>query len=731
MSHDDTESGQETGGSLRRTLGLYAVLTISIGAMIGSGIFVLPGLAFKIGGPAIVLAFLLAGIVVLPAALSQSEMATAMPVAGGTYLYIDRAMGPLMGTIAGFGVWFSLVFKGAFALVGLSAYLEFFVDHPERPLAALLAVGLIVINLIGIHQTAKLQAALVSTVLILLVGFILFGAPRADAEAFTPFLSEGFKGLFSATAVVFVSYIGVTKVASVAEEIKRPGRTIPWSILISVGVAMVLYPAVVAVMVGVTPAAELAATETPVLTAAQHFLGTGGTYIIAGTAVLALLSMANAGVIASARYPFAMARNKLAPAFLATVGKRSGAPVAGITVTGVVLIFLVLFVPLLELAKLASAFQLLVFALVNLALIAFREAHLDWYQPKFRSPIYPVPQVFGIIASLLLLTQMGLVPLAGAAIFVAAGVVWYRVFGRSRAVKESATRDALRLRENAKLIQRSAAAVATGGRKHVLVLIRRPTSPARQHTLFRLAMRLTAADVGRIHIINFDARTRNMIPTVRDLARAEELGITVTSENYTDEDRRGMVHAFVEREGVDLFIADLPRDIRATRHITRDLRWLREHLICDSVFLRNRAVDNIDRIAILGTGGPYDPVKVELADHIGRYEDASIRFVHLTPADAPPKQAEAIVKYHRQLGETLTVPWDDRVRPTDHLVETLTELSIGANLVILGAPTHRFHLVADMADRIAEAVNCPALVVHTPTLERPNLLTRGIQWLIN
>lgn len=702
-----------------------------MGAMIGSGIFVLPGLAFKIGGPAIVLAFLLAGIVVLPAALSQSEMATAMPVAGGTYLYIDRAMGPLMGTIAGFGVWFSLVFKGAFALVGLSAYLEFFVDHPERPLAALLAVGLIVINLIGIHQTAKLQAALVSTVLILLVGFILFGTPHADAEAFTPFLSEGFKGLFSATAVVFVSYIGVTKVASVAEEIKRPGRTIPWSILISVGVAMVLYPAVVAVIVGVTPAAELAATETPVLTAAQQFLGTGGTYIIAGTAVLALLSMANAGVIASARYPFAMARNKLAPAFLATVGKRSGAPVAGITVTGVVLIFLVLFVPLLELAKLASAFQLLVFALVNLALIAFREAHLDWYQPKFRSPMYPVPQVFGIIASLLLLTQMGLVPLAGAALFVAAGVVWYRVFGRSRAVKESATRDALRLRENARLIQRSAAAVATGGRKHVLVLIRRPTSPARQHTLFRLAMRLTAADVGRIHIINFDARTRNMIPTVRDLARAEELGITVTSENYTDEDRRGMVHAFVEREGVDLFIADLPRDIRATRHISRDLRWLREHLICDSVFLRNRAVDNIDRIAILGTGGPYDPVKVELADHIGRYEDASIRFVHLTPADASPKQAEAIVEYHRQLGETLTVPWDDRVRPTDHLVETLTELSIGANLVILGAPTHRFHLVADMADRIAEAVNCPALVVHTPTLERPNLLTRGIQWLIN
>jgi amino acid transporter len=732
MSTNDTETGHKSsGGSLRRSLGLFAVLTISIGAMIGSGIFVLPGLAFKIGGPAVVLAFFLAGIVVLPAALSQSEMATAMPEAGGTYLYIDRAMGPLMGTIAGFGVWFSLVFKGAFALVGLSAYLAFFVEHPERPVAALLAVGLIVVNLIGLHQTAKLQTALVTAVLILLIGFIVLGAPNTQPEAFDPFFSEGLKGLFSATAVVFVSYIGVTKVASVAEEVKRPGRNIPLSILLSVGIAMLLYPAVVAVMVGVTPPALLAHSETPILTAAEQFLGTGGTYIVAGTAVLALLSMANAGIIASARYPFAMARNSLAPSFLAKIGSRSGAPVAGITVTGVVLILLVLFVPLIELAKLASAFQLLVFALVNLALIAFREAHLDWYQPEFRSPMYPAPQIFGIVASLLLLTQMGLIPIIGATAFVVAGVVWYRSFGRSRAVKESATRDALRLRENAKLIERTGAAVATGGRKHVLVLIRRPTSPSRQHTLFRLAMRLTAADGGRIHIINFDARVRDIIPTTADLARAEELGIIVTSEHYTDEDRRGMVHAFVEREGVDLFIADLPQDIRATRHITRDLHWLREHLICDSLYLRNRAVEDIHRIAVLGTGGPYDPVKIEIADHIGRYEDASIRFIHLTPADASPKQAEAIVEYHQELGTKLTVPWDDRVRPTDHLVETLTELSMGANLVILGAPTHRFHLVADLADRIAEAVDCPALIIHTPTLERPNLITRGVEWLIN
>jgi amino acid transporter len=731
LANQDPESSNPPAVALRRSLGLYAVLTISIGAMVGSGIFVLPGLAFKIAGPAVILAFFLAGLVVLPAALSQSEMATAMPEAGGTYLYIDRAMGPLMGTIAGFGVWFSLVFKAAFALVGLSAYLEFFVEHPERPVAAILALLLIAMNLFGVKQTAKLQALLVSIVLALLAGFIILGAPHVESARFEPFLPGGLKGLFSATAVVFVSYIGVTKVASVAEEVKRPGRNIPLSILTSVFIAMLLYPAVVAVMVGVTPAVELANTETPILTAAMQFLGTAGTYVVAGAAVLALLSMANAGIIASARYPFAMARNALAPEFLSQVGARSGAPTAGILVTGAALILLVLFVPLLELAKLASAFQLLVFALVNLALIAFRESHLTWYKPKFRSPWYPATQIFGIVTALLLMTQMGIVPILGAVLFVVAGVIWYRIFGQSRAVKESAARDAFRLREDARLVQGSAEAVATGGYKHVLVLIRRPTRPARQHTLFRLAVRLAEADGGRIHVINFDASTRHLVPTSADLEMAESLGIVVTTEHYSHEDRRGMVHSFVEREGVDLFIADLPQDLRATRHINRDLHWLREHLVCDSVFLRNRAVEEIDKIAVLGTGGPYDPVKIGIADHIARHENAEIRFVHLLPPDAPPGQVESIGDYHVQLGEVLNVPWDERVKPTDDLIDTLTQFSRGANLVILGAPTHRFALVTDLADRIAEAVDCPALLVHTPSLEQPGLVTRSIQWLVN
>ncbi len=722
----------DSTGTLHRTLGLYAVFTISIGAMIGSGIFVLPGIAFDIAGPAVVLSFVIAGLVVVPAATAKAEMATAMPEAGGTYLYIDRAMGPLMGTIAGFGVWFSLVFKAAFAIDGLGAYLEHFFDVPAPADAVVIALVLITINLIGVKQTAGVQAALVTVVFAALALFVIIGFGDVESERFVPFAPNGIQGVLSAAGLVFVSYAGVTKIASVAEEVKRPGRNIPIGILASIGIMLILYPAIVAVLVGVTPADELASSVTPMATAAEQFMGTFGVIAISVVAVLALVSMANAGLLASARYPFAMARNNLAPSFLRKIGTRSGAPIAAISVTGAMLIILILSVPLIELAKLASAFQLLVFALENLALIAFREGRLDWYRPTFRAPLYPWLQIFGILGSLVLLTQMGLVPTIGALLFIVVGIVWYRAFGKSRASRESAARDALRARADDRRVELAAAAVAPGaGRRHVLVLIRRPTRPARQRTLMRLALEFAAAPGGKIHVLHFDPTSPGAAPTAEELHRAAELGIEITTDEPGDADRRGAVHAYAENQDVDLFLADLPQELRATRHVIRDLRWLREHLSCDSVFLRNRSVGDIDTIVIMGTGGPYDPVKLGLAHRIAVAEQAKIRFVHVANEEATEAQMESIAEYHDRLGAVLTADWDSRIEPHGDLVDSLTELSRGANLVMLGAPSHRFHVVTDLADRLAESVDCPALLVHTPIHEKANAVVRWVERFIS
>ncbi|WP_299266587.1 APC family permease [Halorientalis sp.] len=435
---------------LERDLGLYATVTISMGAMIGSGIFVLPALGFKKAGPAVVIAYILAGLVVLPAALSKAEMATAMPESGGTYIYIDRAMGPLAGTVAGIGAWFSLVFKSSFALVGLGAYLLLLVPLSGglvKAVALGLAALIIILNIVGTEQSGKAQSIIVTAVVVALAAYVLNAGVAVDATRFDGFTQKGTGGVVTAAAFVFVSYAGVTKIASVAEEIEDPDRNLPRGILISMGVMMVLYTLVVAAVVGLNDAKTLTTTGpgagdspslTPMADGAGQLLGGVGVTVIAVVAILALTSMANAGVLASSRFPLAMSRDSLAPGGLARVSERFQTPRNAILVTGVLLLALIAFVPVVELAKLASAFQILVFSIVNLALIVFRTSGVESYQPSFRSPGYPFVQLFGVVGGFALLTQMGILPILGAAGIIVGGVAWYLLYGRSRTDRKGA-----------------------------------------------------------------------------------------------------------------------------------------------------------------------------------------------------------------------------------------------------------------------------------------------------
>jgi amino acid transporter len=323
-------------------------------------------------------------------------MATAMPEAGGTYIYIERGMGPLLGTIAGVGTWFSLSFKGALALVGGVPYLLLLFDLPLKPVALALAAVLILVNVVGAKQTGRLQTVIVVVMLAALGWFAAGSAGSVASANYANFFDDGVGGLLAATGLVFVSYAGVTKVASVAEEIEDPGRNIPIGILGSLAFTTLLYVGIVAVLVGVTDPGTVAGSLTPVAVAAEQTLGQAGVYAVILAAILALVSTANAGILSSSRYPFAMSRDSLAPPSLSAVSERFGTPVTAITLTGAVLLALIAFVPIIEIAKLASAFQIMVFALVNLAVVAFRNSAVD-YDPEFESPLYPWMQLFGVV----------------------------------------------------------------------------------------------------------------------------------------------------------------------------------------------------------------------------------------------------------------------------------------------------------------------------------------------
>jgi len=421
-----------------------------MGAMIGSGIFVLPALGYKKAGPAVIVAYILAGLVVLPPVLSKSEMATAMPESGGTYLYIDRALGPMFGTVAGIGAWFSLVFKSAFALAGLGSYLLLLAPGVGtgalKYVALALAVLIVILNIVGTEVTGKAQAVVVTGVLVSLGVYVLNSGAEVgsafDVSRFDNFVSHGGGGIVVAAAFVFVSYAGVTKIASVAEEVKNPGRNIPLAMVGSLFAILVVYTLVVAAVVGLNEPGVLEhggpdgdASLTPMADGAGALLGGFGTVFISVVAIAALVGAANIGILSSSRFPLAMSRDNLLPPFVRKVDPKYMTPRNSILLTGVLLCALIAFVNVIELAKLASAFQILVFSAENTALVAFREADPPSYEPEWKSPMYPYVQIFGVVGGLILLGAMfsaSTLSIVGAFVITAGGLLVYFGYGRSR-----------------------------------------------------------------------------------------------------------------------------------------------------------------------------------------------------------------------------------------------------------------------------------------------------------
>jgi len=419
--------GERSGGGparLSKELGLFDVYAISTGAMFSSGFFLLPGLAAAETGPSVVLAYLLAGIFIVPAMLSGAELSTAMPRAGGAYYFLDRALGPMVGTVGGLGAWFALVLKSAFALVGMGAYLALVADVPIKPVAVALTVVFAVLNAVGAKETSRLQRILVTALVGILILFILQGIawigaePRGVGERMTPFLAFGAEGLVATVGLVFVSYAGLTKVCSVAEEIRRPERNIALGMGLSLVTATVIYVVGVLVMVAAVEPSGLRSDLTPVATAAREIF-------------------ACAGVLSASRYPLAMARDRLLPGPLAELG-RHGTPKLSIFITAGVIAASILVLDIQGLAKLASAFGLLLFALLNLAVIVMRESGIETYDPGFRSPLYPWMQVAGMLIPLWLIAGMGQMALLFTLGLVGVCLVWFFAYARARVVRTGA-----------------------------------------------------------------------------------------------------------------------------------------------------------------------------------------------------------------------------------------------------------------------------------------------------
>jgi len=417
--------------NLLKTLGLTDVFCISVGAMISSGIFILPGMAFARIGPAVFLSYLLAGICALLGSLATIELATAMPRSGGIYFYTVRSLGPIAGTISGLLNWSAIALKSSFAIFGMSEVMYQLLGLNPYWCGIFLVIVFMIINLIGTSAAAWTQIFMVLLLLAAMIAYIVLDFPQVQVSRFSPLFAgdKSHWALWAEAAFVFVSFGGLLDVASVSEEIKNPKRDLPSGMISGIIVVMVLYVLTLIVTVGVSDPEKLAKSLTPLADVAQARYGLIGFIVITAGAIMAFVTTANAGLMAASRFPFAMARDQLVPElFSRTYGKRN-MPLPALFLTGGVMMA-VQFLPLEKLVTVASTVIMVSFILTNLAVIILRESNIQNYQPSFKTPLYPLMPILSIGLFCLLIVDLGMASIQITLGMVFAGFLIYFFFGR-------------------------------------------------------------------------------------------------------------------------------------------------------------------------------------------------------------------------------------------------------------------------------------------------------------
>ena len=451
---ESSDSGEVT---LSRELSLFTVTMIGIGGMIGAGIFVLTGIAAGIAGPALILAFLLNGLVTSLTAMSYAELGSALPGAGGGYQWIKEALGGTLGFVSGWMSWFAQAVAGslyALAFGRFAAELVHVAGIPTFGLTinqisllfmTLIIITFTIINYIGSSETASVGNTLTVIKIVILGFLVIFGAlamSRMDGwqDRFTTgFLPNGLVGVFIAMGFTFIAFEGYEIIAQSGEEVLDPIRNIPKAIFISISVAVVVYILVGIVAVGaITPPGDLAAYEylgdkgeIAIIEVAQQVFPWGiGGLILLLSGLASTTSALNATTYASSRVSFAMGRDHNLPEFFARIHPKRHTPYLAVVATGALMTLMAWTLPIEDVAASASIMFLLLFMLVNFAVLFLRLQSPE-LERGFRVPLFPILPVLAIISNAFLAVNVfRFSPIAWvfAVVWIAIGLLAYSFY---------------------------------------------------------------------------------------------------------------------------------------------------------------------------------------------------------------------------------------------------------------------------------------------------------------
>jgi APA family basic amino acid/polyamine antiporter len=691
--------------TLVRTLSLPSAIAISVGGML-SGIFVLPGVAFGITGPSVSLAFLVAGICIIPAVLSKAELATAMPKSGGTYVYIDRAFGPLFGVVSGIGLWLSLLLKSAFSLVGLSAYLYVLVelDSLYTTIVAIVSLLLVlVLNLFGVKKVGNAQLAIVGISVTSLVVLIAVGFNSVSVVPPTEFLSEGTLGFFGGVAFLYISYAGVTKIAAIAGEISQPEKNLPRTMIISLLLIMAVYVCVSMVLVRFVDGAALSTDIRPIYTAAAEIGGPIAGYIAGVVGVMTLLSMANSGLLASSRFPFAMARDGALPKVFTSISKQYLTPVFSIIVTAIAIALAIIFLDVVKIAKLASAFKVLMFVSVNLAVIVFRETNAQWYRPKYKSPLYPFVQIFGILSGLFLLAFLGLQALLSVLAVFIIGFLVFLAYGRKtnrsgllsnygifsflfRGRRAGTSETELDQEEVIEGIYSSDSQI-------VVPLLGDETSP---EMIVEVASSINPKNsVNAINIIEAPDQTFledvNLISPKdesvkrRILSLRESKNTKITFESLPTHDVVNTIKNITSVQKCEWLVMGWGGRENTGILVRNPVGWVIKNINANLALFKDNGVRNISKVVLAVRPGREGNKFIRVADHICKYYGASLTLLNVISKDAKKSVESKLHDDNNSLLKGLSREENSVVIRSNDVVGVISEVSASYDLLIIGS----------------------------------------------
>ncbi len=720
--------------TLTRDLGLFDITMIGVGAMIGAGIFVLTGIAAGHAGPALLLAFLLNGLIALFTAASYAELGSALPGAGGGYPWVRESLSPYFGFLSGWMDWFAHAVACSLYALGFGSFAARLLEMaqvspfnlPEHTLAIVLAVsaaGLFTtINYRGASETGKVGNIVTMAKIIILAILALFGLKallgRPDwTSEFVPFLPNGLGGLLTAMGLTTIAFQGYEVVAQSGEEVVDPRRNIPRAIFLAIAIVVTIYTAVAFALLGAiqppdgSPSWQFLGryAEQAVVEAANRLMPYGSILLLFG-GLMSTLSALNATVYSSSRVCFAMGRNRDLPDIFGHVHPVRHTPHWAIIFSGALVILMAVLLPIQDVASSADIMFMLIFTMVNTSVIALRRRRPDLERP-FKVPLMPLFPLLGIASQLFLSAYLfNFSPIAWytTLIWIGLGTLFYVAYAaRAEAMPEPVRiihEEIVAVAEYSVLIP-----VASVHQARLLGILGSAIAKDRGGELFalhvvRVPLQLDLTD-GRF----FLRQGKPILETVIEEARQRDVPVhTMIRLGRTP---ASAILETAHERGTDLMILSWPgftKTPEAAFGSVIDL--VVKNPPCDLAVVRFRKREPPRHILVSTAGGPHSELAIELAISQARQfqaesgEEATITLLHVVPEEADEVAMARAERLLSDIAGHYDYPLARRIVQAPDVVTGILQEAETCNLLMIGATGERLfeqRLFGSIPERVA------------------------------